>query len=153
MAVRTIQRLEAGHDASLETLSMVANVLEVPVRELFVSVESGEFGTAVGGLDARTEDQRRSRAGAQRAWRYLYVAVGVAVTVAAIVWAGAHTKPGQLELVLVAPADWIVGIFVLWFLERVVLGPRLDARYPLTARGGRSHGRSGDEAISSPKDP
>lgn len=153
VAVRTIQRLEAGNDMSLETLSMVAHALQVPVRELFASVDSGEFDSAIAGLDARTEEQRRGRASVRNAWRYLYVAVGLAVTVAAIVWAGSHTRAGQSELVLVVPAYWIGGIFLLRFLEKVVLGPRLDAKYPLTAPGIRGHAQPGDDASSSPKDP
>lgn len=38
LSVRTIQRLEAGDDSSLETLRLVANALNVSVTELFESV-------------------------------------------------------------------------------------------------------------------
>lgn len=38
LSVRTIQRLEAGDDSSLETLRLVANALKVSVTELFESV-------------------------------------------------------------------------------------------------------------------
>ena len=37
IAVRTIQRVEGGNDASLESLSSIARALEVPVRELFAA--------------------------------------------------------------------------------------------------------------------
>lgn len=39
LSVRTIQRLEAGDDSSLETLRLVANALNVSVNELFDSVK------------------------------------------------------------------------------------------------------------------
>lgn len=35
VSVRTIQRLEAGNEASIETLNLVAGALGVPVKELF----------------------------------------------------------------------------------------------------------------------
>lgn len=139
VAVRTIQRLEAGNDASLETLSMVAEALEVPVRDLFVSVESDRLSIAVDGLDARIADERRARSRAERAqrgWRYLYVALGIAVTVSAIITVSPPASTG--EAILVVPAYWLGGLFLLRFLERSVLGPRLDTRYPLTAGDGSS---------------
>ena len=40
--VRTIQRLESGEDASLETLRSIAVALDVEVIELFESVSSKE---------------------------------------------------------------------------------------------------------------
>lgn len=40
--VRTIQRLESGEDASLETLRCIAEALNVEVMELFESVGSEE---------------------------------------------------------------------------------------------------------------
>lgn len=39
LSIRTIQRLESGEDSSLETLRLVANALEVPVNELFETVD------------------------------------------------------------------------------------------------------------------
>jgi len=39
LSVRTIQRLEAGDDASLETLRLVAEALSVSINELFERVE------------------------------------------------------------------------------------------------------------------
>lgn len=35
LSIRTIQRLEAGEDSSLETLRLVADALDVPINELF----------------------------------------------------------------------------------------------------------------------
>ena len=41
---RTVQRLEAGDDGSLDTLSRVANAFGVPVRDLFVTVAEDDYG-------------------------------------------------------------------------------------------------------------
>ena len=45
VAVRTVQRSEAGKDAGLETLPLIGNALGVPVRDLFISVEDEDFQT------------------------------------------------------------------------------------------------------------
>lgn len=132
VAVRTIQRLDAGNDASLETLSLVAKALDVPVRDLFASVADETFRMAVSGLDARIEAHQRGRARARRAdrgWRYLYVALGIAVTIGTIIAVSSPSSSGAL--ILIVPAYWIGGLFLLLFLERSVLGPRREARYPL----------------------
>lgn len=138
VAVRTIQRLEAGNDASLETLSMVAKALEVSVRDLFVTVDDDLMGVAVDGLDARLAAERAGRRRAERAhrgWRYLYVALGLLVTAVVLIVVGSPDSTG--EAILVVPAYWLGGLLVLRFLERSVLRPRLDARYPLTAEDAR----------------
>ena len=61
VAVRTIQRLEAGEDASLDTLGLLADALGVPVAELFTTVERDELEDAIRRLDEAREDQQRER--------------------------------------------------------------------------------------------
>ncbi|MBV0929882.1 helix-turn-helix transcriptional regulator [Lentilactobacillus sp. IMAU92037] len=41
---RTIQRLEAGEDASLETLRLVANALGVQIGDLFETISDSDKG-------------------------------------------------------------------------------------------------------------
>ncbi|MGL5823419.1 MAG: helix-turn-helix domain-containing protein [Nocardioides sp.] len=142
VAVRTIQRLEAGNEASLETLALVAGALEVPVRDLFVSLENHDLSVAVDGLDSRIDVERRARASAERAqrgWFYLYFALGLAVTAAAIIMVSSPTSSGAA--ILVVPAYWVGGLLVVLFLRKSVFGPRLDSRFPLTTKdqGGRSY--------------
>jgi transcriptional regulator with XRE-family HTH domain len=50
VAVRTIQRLESGKDANAETLTLIANALDVPVNDLFVRVETDDFSATVDSL-------------------------------------------------------------------------------------------------------
>lgn len=59
MAVRTIQRLEAGSDASLESLSRIADALQVDVKDLFITVEDTGMAAAVEGLDERRLARQR----------------------------------------------------------------------------------------------
>jgi transcriptional regulator with XRE-family HTH domain len=134
VGIRTIQRLEAGQDASLETLSLVAEALRVPVRELFAEDDAVQAPT----LDERAEEYDRRRAEQQSArhrirgaWVWLYVGIGVVVTVIPMLtgvpfWLG------------VAIAYWAGGLILLRVLIALVLEPWLDRRYPLSRSRRRS---------------
>lgn len=87
VAVRTIQRLEAGSDASLESLSRIADALQVDVKDLFVTVEDAGMATAVEGLDERRLARQRRQAAIasrQRVWTtigWACVAIGALTAV------------------------------------------------------------------------
>lgn len=61
LSVRTIQRLEAGDDSSLETLRLVANALNVPVTELFESVSDENKEKEINYLDKEQTNQIEKR--------------------------------------------------------------------------------------------
>ena len=130
VAGRTIQRLEAGNDASLDTVALIANALGVPVRELFVSVESVDFSEAVDQLDARKSAQQAGRDSITHAFTYLFQGVGVLVTFATIVleFTGTLSWLGWF----IIPAYWAGVRLLFGFFFRIVIGPRLDAKYPLS---------------------
>ncbi|MFJ7288763.1 helix-turn-helix domain-containing protein [Curtobacterium sp. NPDC098951] len=129
IAVRTVQRLEGGKDASLETLSALARALEVPVRDLFAAGETSGLDPAVRGLDERTAADRAARDRAVAGLWSLYSAIGVGFGIATTllvvlrVWS---------PLVFIAVGGyWAVGRLGVSFLLDSVVGPRLDRRYPL----------------------
>jgi len=124
VGLRTLQRLEAGSEASLETLSLVAEALRVSVRDLFSSIDDADFGSRVEALDCRAVDQQAARERVTAAWRWLYVGVGVVLTLVSFTM-------GQYGLVLFL-AYWTGGLLILMALRRIVLEPRLDVRYPLS---------------------
>jgi transcriptional regulator with XRE-family HTH domain len=130
IAVRTVQRLEAGRDAGLETLSLIANALGVRVRDLFVAVEEEGFQAAVEGLDGRKTAQQARRDTITRGFEFLYQGVGVLVTFATIVLVltGSLTWLGWF----IIPVYWAGVRSLLRFLEHVAIGPWLDAKYPLS---------------------
>ena len=130
VAGRTIQRVEAGNDASLDTVALIADALEVPVRDLFVSVESIDFGEAVEQLDARKSAQQARRDSITNAFTYLFQGVGVLVTFATIVLqlTGTFSWLGWF----IIPAYWAGVRLLFGFLFRIVIDPRLDAKYPLS---------------------
>ncbi|TFD09360.1 helix-turn-helix domain-containing protein [Cryobacterium sp. TMT1-66-1] len=130
VAGRTIQRVEAGSDASLDTVALIANALEVPVRALFVSVESIGFGEAVEQLDARKSAQQARRDSITHAFTYLFQGVGILVTFATIVLALTGTISWLGWFII--PAYWAGVRLLFGFLFRIVIDPRLDAKYPLS---------------------
>ncbi|MFB2555265.1 helix-turn-helix domain-containing protein [Herbiconiux liangxiaofengii] len=130
VAVRTIQRLEGGHDASLETLSMVAKSLQVPVRDLFTTVDDDDFSAAVDGLDDRAAAQQRRRDSVVEGYRNLYRGVGLLVTFVVIALIATQVVPGIA--ILAVAAYWAAGSLLSRFLLDSVINPRLDQKYPLS---------------------
>jgi transcriptional regulator with XRE-family HTH domain len=130
VTVRTVQRLEAGNDASLETLSLVAKALEVPVRDLFGAVDDGDFGRTVSALDDRAERQQEKRDATIDGYRSLYYGVGIIWTLLVVAGIATDVLPGAGALLIAA--YWAGGALLSGFLLRVVVGPRLDRAYPLS---------------------
>lgn len=106
--VRTIQRLEAGNETSLETLSRVADALKVEVRDLFVTTDGDGLAAAIDGLDERRARIRRRRS-ALNIVGWSLVAVGVLVGIG-----GAWGSPDRVltyvigGLAAVAAGLWMV---------------------------------------------
>ncbi len=123
VGLRTVQRLEAGDDASLETLSRVAEALRVPVRELFSTIEEGALSIRVESLEARTAGQQVARDRISSAWRWIYIGVGVILTLVSFTFAQG------LVLFL---GYWVGGYMILVAVRRIYLEPHLDAKYPLS---------------------
>lgn len=123
VGLRTVQRLEAGHDASLETLSLVADALQVPVRELFIEIEDDDLRNGVESLEDRTAVQQAARERIEGASRWLYIGVGAVMTFVSF------TFPAGLALFL---SYWIGGYIILVAVRRIYLEPHLDRTYPLS---------------------
>ena len=59
VAVRTIQRIEAGDEGSLETLTALARTLAVPVKDLFTTADDDRVA-AIARLDRHSTDHREA---------------------------------------------------------------------------------------------
>lgn len=125
VGIRTVQRLEAGNDASLETLSLVADALQVDVRDLFVSIDNDELSDRVESMESRAAEQQLARQRVANAWLWLFIGIGIAVSMVSF------GSGGQVGGVLFL-AYWGGGIPIFIALRRLLLDPRLDARYPLS---------------------
>jgi transcriptional regulator with XRE-family HTH domain len=130
ITVRTVQRLEAGNDASLDTLTRVAKALGVQVRDLFATVDESDYGRAVAALDTRAARQQERRDTIIDGLEALYYGIGALFTIAVIVGVASNTF-ANLAIFLI-PAYWIAGWLLSIFLFLVVVSPRLDRQYPLS---------------------
>ncbi len=131
VAVRTIQRLESGQDASLETIGLIANALEVPVKDLFVSVEREDFAASVDSLDARQSVQQQRRAAMTQGFHQFYRGLGILIALAALVLGSTDTVSWFVAWLIVV-AYWAGGRYLFRSLFRIVVDPWLDAKYPLS---------------------
>lgn len=125
VGIRTIQRLEAGNDASLETLSLVAEALRVTVRELFTAIDSDELSGRVDSLEVRMKEQQSRRERLTTAWLWLFIGIGVTVSLMGF------TIGGQLGALLFL-SYWGGGTLIFVALRRLYLEPHLDEKFPLS---------------------
>ncbi len=123
VGLRTVQRLEAGQDASLETLSLVAEALQVSVRELFTVIDDADLNNRVDSLEDRTVEQQAARDQISSAWRWLYIGIGVVLTFVSFTF--------SYGLVLFL-SYWIGGYIILVAIRRIYLEPHLDMKFPLS---------------------
>ncbi|HXH36018.1 MAG TPA: helix-turn-helix transcriptional regulator [Plantibacter sp.] len=146
ITTRTIQRLEAGSDASLETIGLIADALGVPVGELFIHVETKTFEDSVDGLDARKRAQQAKRDGIAQGIGYAFGGIGILVTLGTVVLVptGALSALGWLGW-LIIPAYWGAGGALVNGVFSAVVDPRLDAKYPLSVRSPINWGQPGTE--------
>ena len=128
LGVRTIQRIESGKDASLETISLIAESFGVPLRDLFVTIEDENLTSRVDSLDHRVAEQQAKRDSALGGWRWLFIGVGVIVSVLGLL------VPHIGSILFFA--FWFGGFFIFVALRRLVIDPHLDAKYPLSKRSG-----------------
>lgn len=130
IAVRTVQRLESGKDASLETLSAIARALDVTVRDLFATQEPADLDPGVRGLDERAAADQAARDRAVAGFWSLYTAIGIGFGIVTVVLLVLHVWSPLVFLAV--GAYWALGRLVGRVVVDVVLAPRLDRRYPLS---------------------
>lgn len=135
VSVRTIQRLEAGDDASISTLNLVAGALGVEVGDLFPHTTATQKQQAkIQSADEQLQYQLQARHEEFRTFKHLYNAIFIIVMMAwgalfplvhndiysslmGILWIGAWIMMGPLK-------KWLV-------IKQV--DPKFDHKFPLTA--------------------
>jgi hypothetical protein len=107
----------------LETLSLVAEALRVPVRDLFSIIDDATMSSRVESLEDRTAEQQAARDRITGAWRWLYIGIGVILTLVSFTF--------SYGLVLFL-GYWVGGSMILLAIRRLYLEPHLDEKYPLS---------------------
>lgn len=154
LTVRTIQRMEAGENMSLETLRLLADAFGISVGELFDSVDDQPRAEDIHQLDREREEaeqrrrerdrerarQSRKRSEDMRMAQHLSSLVYVAVAMLCgayymvVGWGGmSHvwTYLGTACWILV----WVAIPLVMRFILRMWLPRKLDEKYPLSVEG------------------
>ncbi|TDW30529.1 helix-turn-helix domain-containing protein [Cryobacterium psychrophilum] len=122
VGLRTIQRLEAGQEASLETLSLVASALRVSVHDLYSQIDDAVLRDRVEFFESRAAEEQSARERIEKGWRWLYVGIGVILTFVSFTLSTYGAT--------VFFSYWIGGYMILVSVRRIYLEPRLQKDYP-----------------------
>lgn len=122
------------------SLALIANALSVSVTGLFQPAEEMNETDRLESLDRRVEEQQASRNRVLRSWRMLYIGVGIAVTILSFLLGGAGAA--------VIIAYWSGGLIAIIALQRIVLEPRLDEKYPLSRQLNRAQKKRGAPVLT-----
>lgn len=136
VAVRTIQRLESGQDANLETLRLIAGALGVEVGELFATVEKEETKMVIDTFDTERASQMQRREAEAKAYKEgLQIALSIVmfVLLAGMYFLFYRTQlPGSWILWPLWGLLWGLGAMGIRAFTSVRLAAKLDEKYPLT---------------------
>lgn len=132
LSVRTIQRLESGEDASLESLRLVANALNVKVSELFETYKDSNQEKQIleiSELQIKQINQRKAKNKLFNIARLLYLFMMI-ILVAII----GNFTTGNLLIIL--GVGWalffILGFSLIQYIRISWWDNKLDDEYPLT---------------------
>ncbi|MFC2401231.1 MAG: helix-turn-helix domain-containing protein [Streptococcus sobrinus] len=132
LSVRTIQRIERGDDSSLETLGLVANALDVSIKELFQADEPSPKMEEVAAYSDEQASQLEKRKAEDKLFSiyrlaYVFIMVGLA--------AGIDLIKGEL-LQTVVGLIWVftflAGLKITKYIRKTHWKTHLDKKYPLT---------------------
>jgi len=132
VTVRTIQRLEAGEEVSLETLQSVSNALSVTVSDLFEYVAIEEREVSFMEFSKEQANQLNQRESEFHAISILMI--GLSILTMGVLGAFVLTTDNTLFLIL--GSIWIGFIFLIigaiTYYLNIPLTNRLNVKYPLT---------------------
>ena len=114
----------------MDTLSKIAAALQVPVGDLFASVETPQFQASVDGLEYRVAQQQEQRDSYTKGIVLVYRGVGLVVLFTTVILALSLDLGWFIWLAI--PVYWGVGRLALEAVFRLKLDPKLDERYPLS---------------------
>ena len=133
VSVRTIQLLEAGDDASISTLNLVAGALGVEVGELFPPTQSNQQKEKIQSADEQLQSQLYQRHEEYHTFKSIY---NVCFIVVMMIWGCLFPLIHSNALSSILGVLWIGGWMIFAPLKREIvikkIGPKLDAKYPLT---------------------
>lgn len=135
VSVRTIQRLEAGDDASISTLNLVAGALGVEVGDLFLHADTTQEQQAkIQSADEQLQYQLQARHDEFQTAKHLYYAIFIIVMMA---WGAlfplVHSDIYSSLMGVFWIGAWIIMMPLKKWLTIKKVDPKLDRKFPLTA--------------------
>ena len=132
LSVRTIQRIERGDDSSLETLGLVANALEVSIKELFKSSDDSQKMAEISTYADEQASQLEKRHAENKLFSifrlaYIFLMVGLASLINLI-----RGEVLQVVISLLWVFLFLAGLTVSKYIRKTIWKDRLDKKYPLT---------------------
>lgn len=132
VTVRTIQRLEAGEEVSLDTLQSVSNALSVTVSELFEYVDQEEREVSFMEFSKEQVNQLEQRESEFHVVTTLMI--GLSILIMGVLGSLVLTTDNTIFLIL--GSIWIGLIFLIigaiTYYLNIPLTNRLNIKYPLT---------------------
>lgn len=133
VSVRTIQRLEAGDDASISTLNLVAGALGVEVGQLFPQPKSTQQRAKIQSADDQLQTQLYQRHEEYHTFKSIYNTCFIVVM---MIWGCFFPLIHNNAVSSILGILWIGGWMIFGPLKREIkikkIDPQLDAKYPLT---------------------
>lgn len=135
VSVRTIQRLEAGDDASISALNLVAGALGVEVGDLFPHTDTSQKQEEkIQSADEQLQYQLQARHEEFRTFKHLYNAIFIIVMMA---WGAlfplVHSDIYSSLMGVFWIGAWIIMVPLKKWLTIKKVDPKLDRKFPLTA--------------------
>ncbi|MGF7437004.1 helix-turn-helix domain-containing protein [Lentilactobacillus senioris] len=131
LSIRTIQRLESGSDASLDTLRLVAEALNVSVEDLFIQVEDPNKEKEITEFTEEQSSQISKRQADENLFRLLKTSYFVLMLISAA-FIGKVSIANQAIVGTIWAAIFILGFAILRYVKSAWWEPQLDSKYPLT---------------------
>ncbi|MCL0330073.1 helix-turn-helix domain-containing protein [Apilactobacillus xinyiensis] len=130
LSVRTIQRLEAGDDTSLETLRLIAQAFNVKVGDLFKSISDNAKGSEIKTMNDEQITQMKKR---KEESKLIRNTIQMLFILAMMIFGYLlHNSNYTSVLGIIWVFLWPLGFYAIKLIKIYYIDPKLDKKYPLT---------------------
>ena len=132
LTVRTIQRIEAGEDISLNSLNAIANALSVPISSLFESIAKESQEEEIMQFSQAQVKQSQQRRAESTILSICFVAINFFILSSAGFWISLRDQEWQNLLWLIWVSLLLLMLAASLYIYRIKCMNRLDKKYPKT---------------------